>query len=276
MRNLLRADGRRLWRSTLYRVFCLLTVCYGAAACVLYYRNSRGYEGIGRLDDVLFYSFSMIGVGLAVVLSVHVGTEFSDGTIRNKLVVGRRRSEVYLAGAMTCLWGAFLAAAVSVAVNAAVGGVLLGGLQRGAAFTAERAAVCLFAAAAYVSFFYMVVMLSADRTCASVCNILCGFGVLFLGIYLYARLGEPAEIVGYELTVSGGDMLPVTEPNPGYVSGGKREVFQFVLDLFPGGQVLQMLNCDMPHPVRMCLCSLAVTVCCNAAGLLAFGKKDLK
>ena len=43
-----------------------------------------------------------MGLVAAVFISLFVGSEYSDGTIRNKLVVGHSRMRIYLANLIVC------------------------------------------------------------------------------------------------------------------------------------------------------------------------------
>ena len=55
------------------------------------------------IDEALF-QFPMIhGVMLAAFVPLFLGADYSDGTIRNKLIAGHRRSGIYLSDLLVCL-----------------------------------------------------------------------------------------------------------------------------------------------------------------------------
>lgn len=49
------------------------------------------------IDSAFFSVAIYIGIILSVFCSLFIRTEYSDGTIRNKLIVGQKRSAVYFA-----------------------------------------------------------------------------------------------------------------------------------------------------------------------------------
>ena len=100
MNKLLSADFTRLWKN---KVFWLGAACMALLACWIicigYGQNVRwadddiGFEP-NRLDAYLFQFAPMIGGFAAVIISLFLGADYSDGTIRNKLIVGSRRRDI--------------------------------------------------------------------------------------------------------------------------------------------------------------------------------------
>lgn len=88
MRKLLSANLFRLWKSKIFWVLEGISAIVGTFIYVLAIINTRNistdwYRGNGN-----YYFFSelvYIGIIMAVFISFYVGTEYADGTIRNKL-----------------------------------------------------------------------------------------------------------------------------------------------------------------------------------------------
>ncbi len=99
--------------------------------------------------------------------------------------------------------------------------------------------------------------------------------VLVSGFFASA-LHEPETIT--KAIVSFGEEAPsvITEPNPYYISGIQREVYEFAVDLLPTGQSSLLQNISIERPVRMLLCSAGVTAVFTLGGLRLFARKDLK
>ena len=275
MRRLIRANGRRWYKSTLYWFFVFLMVLFCNVVCVNQYRYMKSYDAEYILDNFLFGSFILVGVGLAVVISVYVGTEYSDGTIRNKLIVGRKRLHIYLSNTLTCTMGALLATLLATAVTAAVGYLLFGGLKNSLSYILYMLLVYCMAVVAYASIYNLVAMLIANKTHSSIVNILLAFGLIFFAVYLYAMLSMPPEIQAYVLDELG-EMQFINEPNPAYLDGMKREVYLFFMDLLPSGQAMQVANLEAMHPLRMIFCSLGIVLGSNTLGAFLFDRMDIR
>ena len=65
-------------------------------------------------------------------------------------------------------------------------------------------------------------------------------------------------------------------PNPNYISGTLRTVYQFAVDALPTGQAILLANQELARPVLSLAASAGLVLLCSAAGMLAFRRKDLK
>ena len=61
------------------------------------------YQRKFPLDAIFFVYAMLIGLVLSVFLPLFFGSEYSDGTIRNKLAAGHPRLSVYLANLITAV-----------------------------------------------------------------------------------------------------------------------------------------------------------------------------
>ena len=75
-----------------------------------------------------------------------------------------------------------------------------------------------------------------------------------------------------------------TVPNPSYVEGRARETLEFINDVLPSGQGVQMASIpgenwagvEAPYPARWICCSLAFCTVMTGAGLLLFKRKEIR
>ena len=99
MRKLLSVNFSRLWKD---KIFWL---CMGAMLIysVVYMLNGSRQAAISlseynySIDKYYFHFALAIGAFCSLFSSMFLGTEYSDGTIRNKIIVGHTRTSIYLA-----------------------------------------------------------------------------------------------------------------------------------------------------------------------------------
>ena len=110
MSDLFLAGFNRLWRSRVFQVCCLVSFAANVFVMLATYRQVLNYTELGlehsiTLDSVFYGLVPVLGVMCAAFVSLFIGTEHSDGVMRNMLVVGRARWEIYLANYAVCFVG---------------------------------------------------------------------------------------------------------------------------------------------------------------------------
>ena len=123
--------------------------------------------------------------------------------------------------------------------------------------------------------FTMAALLNQNKAVVAIVCIFLAYFLLFLGIYLNSRLTEQAVIPAREYIENGQILVREAMPNPAYVQGLKRTIFEALYDL-PGCQAVQLIAAAEARPIRLPLVSLGAAAASTAAGLALFRRKDLK
>lgn len=275
MNKLLNAGFRRMLRSREF-LFCILTtVGVVILACVNQYMEMRNTGLSVTLDNLVPGSVLMAGLILSVFTSLFVGTEYSEGTIRNKLVTGASRNSVYLSSFTVCAGAGLLLYLASIASVFAVGLPLFGFFQNSPApivimlFCGALLTVC------YAALFNMLAMLIPNRAVNAVVSLLLVIVLLLIAASLQARLDAP-EFQNFAELSADGEIVMNQAPNPRYLGEIQRARYQLYMDLLPTGQSINIGGMLATHPVRMAICSVLETVMFSVIGLFWFRKKDLK
>ena len=158
----------------------------------------------------------------------------------------------------------------------AVGVPLLGWFTKPAPLLLATIVGSALMLAAFCAIFTFVAMNSSKKSTSVVVCLLGVFLLLFAAVYLNVRLEAPEFIQGYEMSVNGEIVNSVPEPNPHYLRGTARTVYQFLYDLLPTGQSLQYTMLSFTEPLRLMGLAAAVTALFSAAGAALFRRKDLK
>lgn len=226
-------------------------------------------------DECYFSSFPFLCMVHAVCVSFFLGTEYSDGALRNKLIVGHTRGCIYAAHLFTCT--AFGLLFTVAAILAGLAGLpVLGPFQMPPAELAVYLALTLLSAAALAAVYTLLGMLCSNKAGTVALLLLISLGLLVLGSYFYNMLCEPETMSEAIFITDGTIQFSDPKPNPYYVGGLQRTVYELALNALPTGQVILMANCEITHPVLNGVASLAIYVFISLLGSAMFRKKDLK
>ena len=274
MRKLLSANFSRLWRDKVFWIGMACIFGYGCWLVSTRHGNMLRFESFEPLDSRLMDGFAFAGGGAAIFVSLFLGTDYSDGTIRNKVIVGHKRSAIYWANWVTGVAAALLLAGAYLLAYCGLGVFLLDAPASPAAQTAAFFAIGLFALVAYVSLFTLLSMLLTKRSSSGMLCILLFWGLFIFSGMLQSRLDAP-ELLPQFAMVDGVEQVEMV-PNPQYLQPGARRVCQFLMNLFPSGQTIELLFGNVVHLFRLPVYSAAFSAATTALGLFAFRKKDLK
>lgn len=186
MQNLLSANLFQLRRHKAFWAAAGFMVVYALAEAVGLYR-----QGDSVVGDGLFAFLSFFGVVLAAFCTLYLGTEYHDGTIRNKVAAGFRRGQIYGAYLLACLLGGVILWAVYVVVYLVVGLPLLGGELGSPVQLGTSLLGCLLITAVWVSLYTCLVNLIQAKSTVTAAAILLAFAMLLGSMFLYSRLPIP-------------------------------------------------------------------------------------
>ena len=244
------------------------------------FNSARSYEVmaasgyIRSLDDYYFNQAPLIGVFLALLISMFLGTEFSEGTIRNKLCIGHKRNEIFLSSFISCVLATIVLTAVWLLTSALLFR-MIGPLE----MEVSKFIGCIFVAIGFAVSFAALYTVIGSLSSNKAMTIIYTFAVFIIfamaASALYDRLCEPEmnqgkTLVGTQLV----EMEPT--PNPLYLSGPTRTVCEVALELLPTGQALLLSNVAIEYPVRAIVLSVVFTTVTLLVGSRLFRRKDIK
>ena len=297
MRNLLEANLFRLFRSWMFRGAILVMMGGAMAICVSAYYDMVLYNEPGYmepLDKTLFQAEQALGIITAIVVSLFVGTEY-NGAIRNKLVVGKSRTSVYLAGYLACAGVVVLLFALSSMAALALGSVLFSSPSATPGAILIGFFVGVMICLLYTALFYFIAVVCGSRVWAAIFSMLLAVVLLLAAGELSQALEQgpyTMQLVPKEFSTSketysieGVDedmfdgLVMETVPNPNYLSEEKREIAQFFYDMNPAGQTTQLTKLseqDILNPMRIILLDAGLSAAFCLGGIWLFRRKDIK
>lgn len=275
MNKLLAANFMCLRKNKCFWAGMVLMMVLGIYFPVLRYISAEQDGLFYNVDSCFCFCAIFVPIVLSVFCSLFVGTEYSDGTIRNKIMVGHQRMSVYLAGLLVNMAAALMLCAAFFLVYLCVGLPLLG------SFETERRVVLLLVLAVFIlcitcaSIYTMISILCNSKAVSAVICILCVFMMLTAGTYINSRLQEPETFPGYTYEVNGEVQNEGEEKNPHYLEGTQRQVYEFLYDFLPGGQMVQCSVMESGNPLLLVGYSVIIFVVTTFGGIVFFRKKNI-
>lgn len=280
MSRLLRANFARLWGNIPFYICFVLMAGVGAGIPVSRYREVQKYGTDCFLDDHFFLYAACIGVVGAFFISMFIGTEYSRGTIRNKITSGHSRRAIYFANLITVFTAMLIFCAAFIIPYLCTGIPLLGGFKRTAIPEIVKLCLCsLFTALSYSGIFLAAAMLIQSKADSAAVCIMASYFLLYGGVYINSCMYEQEYYQSYSYSEETGEETAVMLKNPNYPEGLKRQVYQIINDVFPGNQSVRLFiwQSDAVSSVgKMEIYSLMTAAAVSCAGAAVFGKKAIK
>lgn len=244
MNNLYKANSSRLFHNLLYIAGCLIAIVATAYFTAGNVHNSY-FDKMGEESRMLFISAAMIAF-FTIFVPIFTNPEYTDGSIRNKIVLGYTQKQIYL----SYLFSHFTAAFVMWLFYMA-GGIIGGARPTGKTLIANF--VILFAVFSYISFLLIISLRLKKMVVVAILSIL-------------------ALNVSYTSVMFGNALLTITE-------GTSRKIGAIIYNISSLGQWFSNSGFadDFTNPglhIQLII-SLVIILLTTAIGTLAINKRDL-
>lgn len=275
MTKLLSASFRRLMKAKIFWLGIAFTAVFSLFLCYANYLPTKGADQLS-IDEVFFTFYSCLCLVCATVITLFIGTEYSDGTVRNKLVIGHRRISIYFSNLIVCIAASVVIIAVHSILTLSVGHFIFDEMQIEMKDFIYAVFCILLIAAVYSAMCVMISMNCHNKAVSAVAAILLMLALSYLASMVSNQLLEQpmtySSIVMTEDTIQYGDLVE----NPAYVDGVTRKVLEFIYNLLPTGQIQQIYNCDFENSSSWPIVSLGLFALLSSVGAAIFKRKDLK
>ena len=240
MNKLLKSEFIRLFKSNIF-IFCLL---FSAGLGIF-----MALLNLSTIDELIFSGFFDITFVIAVFVSIFVGTDYSNGTIRNKIIVGHTRWNIYFSKLIVCAASDIIFHLVYILAVLISGGLIIGGLTLSAEKIVFFTLVSSSSILALTALLLFLSMTFQSKTAGAVICILTILIMFYASINIEEQLSEPEYYITY--TSYDEDTDEITEigedKNPRYISGKIRKLYEFLYNFMPVSQLYQLSEDDTKH-----------------------------
>lgn len=273
MTRLLRTNFARLWKSNSFIICLIIAAADAPAALFSAYLNDK--ECVERLGGMILSRGTDVMFIASIFTALYLGTDYSNGTLRNKLMIGHTRMGVYSANLITVMAGTFMCAAANWFAMLAAGLIMGGSFGMSTEEFLKCTAVYVCAIAALCAVNTLIGMLLAVKSSTVVVILTLMLGTMMISASLTSLLGRKTG--GMVNTMFGGGDMFADENSDFYVKGTRRMVYNLINNIMPCGPMYRISGGAMPEDGGMLpVYSLGVTAVSTALGSVVFRRKDLK
>lgn len=284
MNKLLSAEFVRLFKSLIFKLGAVVSAGFGIFAVLVRWldikKNAEIYAQLSieysNADGLIFAGGIYIEFVIAVFIGIFVGTEYSDGTIRNKLTVGHTRGSIYLSKLIVCAAADIMMHILFVVL--AMGKVFLDGTTMEAAQILRFAVVSTTAVLALTALLLLFSMSIQNKAAGAVVCLLSVLIMMFATMSIQQRLEAPEYYDGYSYVdeETGKAITVEKEKNPNFLTGMKRDVYEFLNNVIPFSQLYQIAMNNDDNLGLIAVYDCAIIVITTGAGAAVFRRKNLK
>ena len=251
MSRLFSANMMRLKKS---RMFLMIEIFMVGYAFFVYESSKSTITNRGMIRDWHPYFFNVLlvsGIVEALFVSVFFNVEYSDGAIRNKLMVGHKRRDIYLVNLVTCLL-AGLTMYATYCLSALLFGWLIIGKETLQIQNVGVGILCsVLVSLVYVAIFVLVEMLDQNKARSMAINLIGALVILVAGMLCYGELAGNSETAAFQ--------------------------WRFIELLFPSVLAMDIATGTEQAAYAAIAISLVIeTACLIGLGVWAFGRKDIQ
>ena len=285
MRKLLSAEFVRLFKSWIFWLCLIFYTGVGIYLVMMRWLDIREHPDLyaefdiiyRNADDFIFSGGMFFIFVVAVFIGIFVGTEYSDGTIRNKLAIGHTRSNIYLSKLIVCATADIIMYVLYILAVLAFGYLLTDGTTIKARdiliFTMTGIAVIL----ALTALLLLLSMSIQSKAVGSVVTLTTVIVMFFASMMVFEMLSAPEYFDAYMYMDETGEIVSEEkEKNPFYLTGTKREIYEFLNDFLPVLQLYQINSNTTDNLDIIVIYDCILLVVTTGTGIVIFRKKNLK
>lgn len=277
MIKLLDANFNKLKKDKVFIGLTIFTIGFSLFIIFNQYNDMIKYNEIIDTWELLPIYVLIIGVVTSVFASIFIGTDYSDGTIRNKIIIGHKRRDIYISNFFIVSLVTIFLQILFMILVALIGIPLFGGLSLSLGTLLLVLLDIIMIDIFYSAIFTFIAMICSNKTVISIISILLAFGLLLASSVITEVLQAPEYINSAKITNSDtGDFKMVEEKNPRYPSETQKKVYTTALNFLPSGQAFKITGIVDGNIEFLSIYSLCMTIIISTIGLVIFNKKELK
>ena len=250
MSKLLNANFYRLKKSYCFWILLILMAFLG---CYMYINNSgfhpeRCVNCNNQFGDIFFSYLTLNWILIPIFTSLFIGTEYSDGTIKNKIISGHKRSNIYFSNLITSIIVSFVYSIIYVIFALITSLMLKYSMTIPISKFTELLITYILLNIVFSSLFTLISMTVSNKATASIVSLITVIWSMMIASNLYGKLPSVGE--------------------------NTKMIYETILKIIPFGQAFQIANLTDNYD-DFWLFSMVLIIIFNFYGIIMINKKQL-
>ena len=288
MYKLLNASFYRLRKNKIFLGLVILTIIIAVFMLVSEYLNNIKYSSVfgisSNTTDILLMKFiNIIGFFIAIFTSLFVGAEYSDGTIRNKIVAGHSRKNIYLSNLIVSILVGIFLELIYLIIVSIVSIPILGLVQMSFLQLAVILLDIIMIIIVYSSIFNFIALICSNITISTVSSLLLIL-IMFVIDMLLSPTANSTEYIQKNIVMDEqGNVTYEVVKNEDYPGKLVQTICKTISNFNPVSQAIEisgnkinMNEEDFNNMKVYPLYSLGLIIIITAIGIYLFNIKELK
>ena len=281
MIRLLHANFYRLKKNKVFIGIIIITIIASFVMVFDTYQGNIANEKYNMtktpIDRTYIIYINIISFLIAIFVSIFVGTDYSDGIIRNKIIVGHSRKNIYLSNLIISIVVGLVLEIIHLTIVTIIGIPLIGKIQMNILDFLYIILNMILLIIVFSSIFNFISMLCSNVTLSTVGSLL-----LILIMYVFCMSISVVANSTKELKIQdfdeNGNLITQYIEDKNYPGDFNKNLCKTVINILPTGQAMELsdVNIDMKEIKIYPLYSLGGIIIINVLGIYMFNKKELK
>lgn len=288
MYKLLNASFSRLRKNKIFLGLVILTIIIAAFMLISEYLDKVKYSSVfgisSNTTDILLTNFiNIIGFFIAIFTSLFVGAEYSDGTIRNKIVAGHSRKNIYLSNLIVSIIVGLILEFIYLIIISIVAIPLFGSIQMTFSQFAFILLDMIMIIIAYSSIFNFIALICSNITISTVTSLLLILIMFVTDMFLSPTANSTEYIQKNIVMDEQGNVTYEVVKNEDYPGKLVQTICKTISNFNPVSQAIEisgnkinMNEEDFNNMKVYPLYSLGLIIIITAIGIYLFNIKELK
>lgn len=288
MYKLLNASFSRLRKNKIFLGLVILTIIIAAFMLISENLDKVKYSSVfgisSNTTDILLTNFiNIIGFFIAIFTSLFVGAEYSDGTIRNKIVAGHSRKNIYLSNLIVSIVVGLILEFIYLIIISIVAIPLLGSIQMTFSQFAFILLDMIMIIIVYSSIFNFIALICSNITISTVTSLLLILIMFVTDMFLSPTANSTEYIQKNKVMDEQGNITYEIVKNEDYPGKIIQTTCKTIINFNPVSQAIEisgnkinMNEEDFNNMKVYPLYSLGLIIIITAIGIYLFNIKELK